>query len=120
MMEANNYAYDVKQQKCVAFKYGGCLGNENNFETLKKCRSLCDGVVDPTPSGPSAGVCALPISTGKCRAALRRYGYDSTLKKCVSFIYGGCEGNANRFETMEDCQSSCEQQDMPSTIPGNV
>jgi len=29
--------------------------------------------------------------------------------KCVSFIYGGCEGVVP-FETLEDCQAACQKQ----------
>ncbi|UYV83287.1 WFIKKN2 [Cordylochernes scorpioides] len=26
---------------------------------------------------------------------------------CKSFIYGGCEGNKNNFETKEECEEAC-------------
>lgn len=33
--------------------------------------------------------------------------YDSDRNVCSQFVYGGCLGNANRFEKIEDCQSQC-------------
>ncbi|KHJ78412.1 Kunitz/Bovine pancreatic trypsin inhibitor domain protein [Oesophagostomum dentatum] len=52
--------------------------------------------------------CHAPIKTGRCKAAHKRYGYDAKLGKCVSFIYGGCGGNKNNFETMLECKKTCE------------
>lgn len=28
-------------------------------------------------------------------------------RECVEFIYGGCAGNSNNFETKEDCEQKC-------------
>ncbi|KHJ95480.1 Kunitz/Bovine pancreatic trypsin inhibitor domain protein [Oesophagostomum dentatum] len=55
-----SYAYDYTRNKCVLFFYGGCLGNENNFETLKDCQSVCMGggsTPTPTPPTPSEATC---------------------------------------------------------------
>ncbi|XP_052754265.1 hemolymph trypsin inhibitor B [Galleria mellonella] len=52
-------------------------------------------------------ICSLPLKTGPCRAAFQRYGYVEG-KGCVLFTYGGCQGNANNFETLEACKNACE------------
>lgn len=36
------FYYNLRTQRCESFTYGGCLGNENNFETLKSCRYHCE------------------------------------------------------------------------------
>lgn len=36
------YGYDVEQGRCVQFVYGLCGGNENRFDTLEECESVCD------------------------------------------------------------------------------
>ena len=53
-------------------------------------------------------ICSLPLSRVNCLMYLVRYRYDTVTKKCVRFVYGGCEGNENNFETMEECVSRCE------------
>jgi len=62
-------------------------------------------VPDPPP-------CTLPLVAGPCDALIYRYGFDPAQDQCVSFVYGGCGGNANNFETLEACQSTC-----PSRAP---
>ena len=36
-----------------------------------------------------------------------RWAYNSQTGQCQSFVYGGCEGNGNNFESREDCEESC-------------
>ena len=33
--------YDKSSGQCQYFYYGGCEGNENNFETAEECESRC-------------------------------------------------------------------------------
>ena len=33
--------YDKRLKRCTKFIYGGCRGNNNNFTTLRHCRSRC-------------------------------------------------------------------------------
>ncbi|RCN28500.1 Kunitz/Bovine pancreatic trypsin inhibitor domain protein [Ancylostoma caninum] len=52
-------------------------------------------------------VCDLDLVTGPCLALFIKYGFDKAAGKCVEFTYGGCSGNANRFDTLADCQKRC-------------
>uniref|UniRef100_A0A8C3IV38 BPTI/Kunitz inhibitor domain-containing protein n=1 Tax=Chrysemys picta bellii TaxID=8478 RepID=A0A8C3IV38_CHRPI len=36
-----------------------------------------------------------------------RYFYNSATKRCEEFIYGGCQGNANRFPSVDECLKTC-------------
>ncbi|WKY05231.1 hypothetical protein Q1695_005892 [Nippostrongylus brasiliensis] len=60
-----------------------------------------------TKENKEANVCELELETGPCRAAFRKYGYSKEKKSCVEFIYGGCSGNGNNFETLEECKKAC-------------
>ncbi|KAF6777038.1 hypothetical protein AHF37_03466 [Paragonimus kellicotti] len=51
--------------------------------------------------------CLLPTDPGSCRSAIPMYTFDSTEWRCVSFVYTGCKGNANRFLDLETCVSQC-------------
>ncbi|KAL0859211.1 hypothetical protein ABMA27_011028 [Loxostege sticticalis] len=52
--------------------------------------------------------CKQPIEPGPCYGYFEVYGYNTTTEKCELFIYGGCEGNDNRYETIGECQQACE------------
>lgn len=51
--------------------------------------------------------CFLPLETGPCKMSLERYGYDPAQGTCRDFVYGGCAGNSNRFMTLEQCNTAC-------------
>uniref|UniRef100_A0A3Q2PBI9 BPTI/Kunitz inhibitor domain-containing protein n=1 Tax=Fundulus heteroclitus TaxID=8078 RepID=A0A3Q2PBI9_FUNHE len=51
--------------------------------------------------------CVDPPRVGPCRASFPRWYYDPLETKCVSFIFGGCDGNDNNFDKEEDCSAAC-------------
>lgn len=98
--------FDIQMEKCLPFHYGGCLGNENNFRTMDECTDSC---------GSSANVgtnrCSVPSDQGPCFGNLERWYFDVQMEKCLPFRYGGCAGNGNNFETLEECTESCQAKD---------
>lgn len=54
-----------------------------------------------------AQICSLPVEKGRCRASMRRFFFNSTSRQCEEFRFGGCEGNANRFDTEKACNDFC-------------
>jgi hypothetical protein len=51
--------------------------------------------------------CTLPAAEGPCDAIYERFYFDAELGECRPFTYGGCQGNANNFETLAQCEQTC-------------
>lgn len=58
-------------------------------------------------AGASGDRCQLPAETGICSAALQRWWFNAATGKCEPFVYGGCGGNDNNFETAQECVGAC-------------
>lgn len=124
------FYYNVKTKTCQSFLYGGSAGNANNFFTKEECEEVC-GVQkqtsfsqpppkqkpnkknpfnQPMPIGNSNKdkICLLPKVVGRGRAALPRFYFNAEKGKCEQFTFGGGgDGNANNFDTMEECEKKC-------------
>ncbi|PWS22500.1 hypothetical protein DKP78_18060, partial [Enterococcus faecium] len=59
-------------------------------------------------------VCRFPKDVGPCRALHKKYFFNMTSMQCEIFFYGGCQGNENRFDSMESCLEYCKPQ---KTVP---
>uniref|UniRef100_A0A8C2R8L9 BPTI/Kunitz inhibitor domain-containing protein n=1 Tax=Capra hircus TaxID=9925 RepID=A0A8C2R8L9_CAPHI len=55
-------------------------------------------------------LCLEPKVTGGCNAMMTRYFYNAQTGLCEQFVYGGCEGNGNNFEKLEECMKTCSQE----------
>ncbi|VDM99152.1 unnamed protein product [Onchocerca ochengi] len=51
--------------------------------------------------------CLLPLASGTGTYNLIRYYFDTEASICRSFIYSGFDGNANNFETIQECRIIC-------------
>ncbi|XP_035857308.1 amyloid-like protein 2 isoform X3 [Sander lucioperca] len=60
-------------------------------------------------------VCTLEAETGPCRASMPRWHFDMSQRKCVRFVYGGCAGNRNNFDSEEYCMAVCKRLTIPPT-----
>ncbi|KAG8131483.1 hypothetical protein E2320_009408 [Naja naja] len=59
--------------------------------------------------------CHHPVDPGHCEAHMTRFYYNHKYKKCKKFIYGGCKGNDNNFESFEECLHFCKEK--PGVCP---
>ncbi|XP_060103680.1 tissue factor pathway inhibitor 2-like [Heteronotia binoei] len=96
-----SWYYNRYTQTCEEFDYGGCGGNENNFESEEHCEQTC-GMIKRVPKE-----CRPELNEGKCGAFYKRYFFNLNTMKCDRFYYGGCKGNENRFLTKFSCMNYC-------------
>ncbi|CAL1615206.1 unnamed protein product [Knipowitschia caucasica] len=100
-LERLSWFYEQKANNCFSLNH--CPSSEPSpsrlFDTYEACMRCCG----PELSDP----CGLPSLQGPCKAYEPRWAYSSTLLQCQSFIYGGCEGNGNNFESKEACEEMC-------------
>lgn len=76
------------------------LNSNNFFSTVKECESTCPIIY--------IELCMLSPDRGPCDAAIPMYFFDAAgSKQCEQFIYGGCQGNENKFSTHAECEQVC-------------
>ena len=80
---------------------------QNNLVILSH-RAASSVTITPSSSSPSSpDICALREQPGNCHTYMERYYFNVNKKKCSIFIYSGCGGNGNNFESKADCQHVC-------------
>jgi len=52
-------------------------------------------------------ICILSKDPGNCKGTIPRWYFDTKQAKCLKFVYSGCLGNANNFETEYECNDNC-------------
>uniref|UniRef100_A0A673M1W9 ABPP n=1 Tax=Sinocyclocheilus rhinocerous TaxID=307959 RepID=A0A673M1W9_9TELE len=82
---------------CISAKYCPILTNHTSMERL----------FIQQKTDPYDWFCAPDAETGPCRAMLARWYFVREEGRCAPFIYGGCGGNRNNFESEEYCLSVC-------------
>ncbi|CAO1361183.1 unnamed protein product [Diamesa tonsa] len=60
-------------------------------------------------AGGDGSPCFLEPDAGMCMAYFTYWYYNHQTGSCSEFIYGGCGGNGNKFETREECMVKCHQ-----------
>jgi hypothetical protein len=88
---------------CVPLERCACT---EDWECLREPAS-CDRVAGQCrrPLAP-APRCGLPFDPGACLASMLAFAFIDG--ECREVTYGGCEGNDNRFNSLETCRSYCE------------
>ncbi|XP_006103718.1 WAP, Kazal, immunoglobulin, Kunitz and NTR domain-containing protein 1 [Myotis lucifugus] len=97
--------FDPQRGGCMTFQVGSCDGGTQGFETYEECQQAC-------ARGPGDN-CVLPAVQGPCQGWEPRWAYSPLLQQCHPFVYGGCEGNSNNFESQESCEDACPVPRMP-------
>lgn len=95
----SRWYFNNETSMCQPFTYTGCEGSANNFEDEHSCRSMCKAKqLDP---------CSLPMDSGSCENYEIYYYYNKEAKECQAYYFGGCDGNPNRFESLDECEMTC-------------
>lgn len=81
-----------------------------------QCKIIIKNVFFYQLLGQIPAQCLLAPHEGPCRAAYRRWYYNKEKRKCMVFVYGGCEGNANNFYTKPACKIFCMQRNRSKVI----
>lgn len=100
-VETVSWYFEPKTNNCLSFTH--CSSNSTHTQKLLSTYAECMECCAPQPSQP----CGLPALQGPCKSYEPRWAYSSSLHQCQSFIYGGCQGNSNNFESREACEETC-------------
>ncbi|KAM3874358.1 LOW QUALITY PROTEIN: protein AMBP-like [Diretmus argenteus] len=92
-----HYYYNSSSMSCELFAYGGCLGNENNFETERECLQTCR----------TEAVCRLPMAAHNCTGQPPVWAFDSVSGLCLPYKQGFCQANGNKFYSKAECEEYC-------------
>lgn len=55
-------------------------------------------------------ICRAPAVVGECDAAFPRWFHNAETGACEEFIWGGCGGNDNNFESQDECEAACSSE----------
>ncbi|KAL3188796.1 hypothetical protein MRX96_022294 [Rhipicephalus microplus] len=82
---------------------------EHAYAMRGKCGQDLDGYVSPSIFfyETDNSICNKDFDSGPCFSSMPKYYYRTETKKCEMFVYGGCGGNENRFDTQKACQEKC-------------
>lgn len=61
-----------------------------------------------TYGGGLLAICREPMDQGSCSGGnYKRFYYDEEYQECRAFMYTGCGGNRNNFESNDACYRVC-------------
>jgi len=92
--------------KIVTIEYG------SSIEGLDYFIALLRGIRTGYENSQS---CYFTPNMGPCDANISRYYFDQEENQCMEFSWGGCEGLVP-FETMDECESNCFNDEEESSI----
>ncbi|VDK69995.1 unnamed protein product [Onchocerca ochengi] len=139
-----SYYFERATGTCEPFRYSGCGGNANRFQTKEQCEELCvnrvsgvktTGTLPPSipestfkhllpisddkipHTSESVSKCELPKDTGPCNRFVTKWYYNKNDGTCTRFHYGGCDGTDNRFDSEQQCKNECGDFTDPCKLP---
>ncbi|KAF8763266.1 Kunitz-type U19-barytoxin-Tl1a like protein [Argiope bruennichi] len=93
--------YKNPPEACVLMCVSGCVCDEGHVKTEDgKC-------VEPEQCPVEEKNCVDKPDKGVCRGYFFMWYFDEDAKTCKQFVYGGCQGNGNRYVTKLACMRKC-------------
>lgn len=75
---------------------------------------------DDTKTGKQIPIsCWFQTDHGPCDKDQKRWYYDIQSKHCKQFTYGGCQGNANKYTSKNECEKACGRETTPDNHGGS-
>ncbi|XP_062865682.1 WAP, Kazal, immunoglobulin, Kunitz and NTR domain-containing protein [Trichomycterus rosablanca] len=110
----NAQVWDTGIYTCVARNSVGALRADYPLSVVRRDEhdffedSEAGAEVPDRPFSPSD--CSADPERGDCGETHVDWYYDAAVGSCQPFSHGGCPGGRNRFETYEECRTSCEHE----------
>ncbi|GFT40769.1 hypothetical protein NPIL_676141 [Nephila pilipes] len=104
-LTCNNYMDPPKI--CNLLCNRGCYCNEGYVKTEDGSCVLPEECPSELKVEFASITCRQDKKIGPCKRAYTRYFYNKHTNECEEFIYGGCYGNDNNFNSKEDCEAVC-------------
>lgn len=57
---------------------------------------------------------------GPCKAIIPKYFFNSKTQTCEQFDFGGCQGNENRFDSLDECNKECSSLKQDKNVQGII
>ncbi|KAI1304606.1 Spondin-1 [Halotydeus destructor] len=80
-----------------------------SVELMQQVACMADKVDCTIEVSEAREICTVKPEVGPCRGYNPKWYWDVQKGMCLQFVFGGCRGNKNNFEKIEECQNTCEQ-----------
>ncbi|XP_042217502.1 kunitz-type serine protease inhibitor 6-like isoform X2 [Homarus americanus] len=91
---------EMETKRYILFTLATMVVVVNGYKVTKLFPNVCYDSPDPGP----------------CRAFIPSYFYNPKTNICDCFVYGGCQGNDNRFPDLEQCLETCGDESYQEVI----
>nr|XP_020475063.1 inter-alpha-trypsin inhibitor-like isoform X2 [Monopterus albus] len=102
-----SFYYNATKDRCNPFIYKGRGGNANRFANEKQCIRNCSANAEKIYPMDESQACHFKKAIGECNGNAVKFFYDPIHQKCITFLWSGCIGNGNRFDSYRICNTTC-------------